>query len=106
MSPIHVMLRLHVGEGRSRAGVPAETSSSNGVPMPSTIIVRYELKPECLPEHVGLIEGVFDQLRAAAPAGAHYSVYRSADGYEFTHVGRYDTDEARAAATESEAFAR
>jgi quinol monooxygenase YgiN len=74
--------------------------------MPSTIIVRYELKPECQAEHLDLIAGVFEQLRAAAPAGAHYSVYRSADGYEFTHVGRYDTDEARAAATESAAFAR
>jgi hypothetical protein len=73
--------------------------------MPSTIIVRYELKPECLDEHVGLIAGVFEHLRAAAPAGAHYSVYKSADGYQFTHVGVYDTDQARAAATESDAFA-
>ena len=73
--------------------------------MPSSIIVRYELKPECLDEHLGLIAGVFDHLRAAAPAGAHYYVYRSADGYQFTHVGTYDTDEARAAALENDAFA-
>jgi hypothetical protein len=73
--------------------------------MPSTIIVRYELKPECLDEHVGLIAGVFEHLRAAAPVGAHYSVYKSADGYHFTHVGIYDTDQARAAATENDAFA-
>lgn len=73
--------------------------------MPSTIIVRYELKPDCLAEHLGLIKGVFEHLRAAAPAGANYSVYRSADGYQFTHVGVYDTDGARAAATDNEAFA-
>jgi quinol monooxygenase YgiN len=73
--------------------------------MPSTIIVRYELKPECLDDHLGLIAGVFEHLRATAPAGAHYSVYRSADGHQFTHVGSYDTDQARAAATENDAFA-
>src|SRR4029453_13107412 len=73
--------------------------------MPSTVIVRYELKPECLDEHLGLIADVFKHLRAVAPDGAHYSVYRSAGGYQFTHVGRDDTDEARAAATENDAFA-
>jgi quinol monooxygenase YgiN len=73
--------------------------------MPSTTIVRYELKPECLHDHLGLIAGVFEHLRAAAPAGAHYHVYRSEDGYRFTHVGTYDTDQARAAAIENDAFA-
>ena len=73
--------------------------------MPFTTIVRYELKPECLDEHLRLIAGVFEHIRAAAPAGAHYSVYRSADGYQFTHVGNYQTEQARASATENEAFA-
>jgi hypothetical protein len=73
--------------------------------MPSTTIVRYELKPECLNEHLSLLAGVFDHLRAVTPAGAHYNVYRSANGYQFTHVGTYDTEQARAVAHESDAFA-
>lgn len=72
----------------------------------TSVIVRYELKPERLDEHVGLIETVFTHLNDTAPDGVHYAAFREADGYTFTHVGHYQTDEARAAAGENDAFAR
>jgi hypothetical protein len=72
----------------------------------SSVIVRYELKPECLDEHVGLIEAVFAHLNEAAPDGVHYAAFRETDGFTFTHVGHYETDDARSAASENDAFAR
>ena len=71
----------------------------------SSIIVRYELKADRLDEHVGLIEAVFAHLNASAPPGVHYAAFREADGFSFTHVGHYDSDDARAAAGENDAFA-
>ena len=71
----------------------------------STVIVRYELKPECLEEHVSLIETVFAHLNETAPEGVHYAAMRDAEGFGFTHVGHYETEEARAAASENDAFA-
>ncbi len=70
----------------------------------SSVIVRYELKPERLEEHLGLIKGVFEHLRATAPEGVHYGVMKSADGTHFTHVATYDSDEARSAASDNAAF--
>ena len=71
----------------------------------STVIVRYELKPDRLDEHVGLIEAVFAHLNATAPDGVHYAALREADGLAFTHVGHYESDEARSLAGENDAFA-
>ena len=72
----------------------------------STVVVTYQLKPERLDEHVALIEDVFAYLNETAPAGVHYAALRAADGFTFTHVGHYDSDEARTAASENDAFAR
>ena len=71
----------------------------------STVVVRYELKSDRLDEHVALIENVFRHLNEAAPAGVHYAAMREADGNWFTHVGHYESDEARSAASENDAFA-
>ena len=71
----------------------------------STVIVRYELNPERLDEHVALIEAVFAHLNATAPVGVHYAALREADGVAFTHVGHYESDEARSLASENDAFA-
>jgi hypothetical protein len=71
----------------------------------STVIVRYELKPDRLDEHVGLIEAVFAHLNATAPAGVHYAAFKEANGFGFTHVGHYESDEARSLAGENDAFA-
>ena len=72
--------------------------------MSSSVIVRYELDPDRLEEHLGLIENVFAHLEATKPDGVHYGVMRSEDGTSFTHIGIYDSDEAREAASGNEAF--
>ena len=72
--------------------------------MSSAVIVRYELDPERLEEHLALIENVFAHLDATKPEGVHYGVMRSEDGTAFTHIGIYDSDEAREAASGNEAF--
>ena len=72
--------------------------------MSSAVIVRYELDPERLDEHLALIENVFAHLDATKPEGVHYGVMRSEDGTSFTHIGIYDSDEAREAASGNEAF--
>ena len=72
--------------------------------MSSAVIVRYELDPDRLEEHVGLIENVFAHLEATKPDGVHYGVMRSHDGTSFTHIGIYDSEEAQKAASGNEAF--
>ena len=72
--------------------------------MTSAVIVRYELDPDRLEEHVGLIESVFAHLEATKPDGVHYGVMKSDDGTSFTHIGIYDSEEAREAASGNDAF--
>ena len=72
--------------------------------MSNAVIVRYELDPDRLDEHVRLIESVFAHLEATKPDGVHYGVMRSDDGTSFTHIGIYDSEEAREAASGNEAF--
>jgi hypothetical protein len=60
-------------------------------PVISSVVVTYTIKPECLEEHVRLIEGVFDQLRSEALAGVEYKVMRLDDGVSFVHVSTADT---------------
>lgn len=68
------------------------------------VIVRYQLDPTRLDEHLGLIDDVFGHLRENTPDGVHYGVMRSSDGTEFTHIGIYDDDAAQHAASGNEAF--
>ena len=70
----------------------------------NSVIVRYELKPDRLDEHLRLISDVFEHLRATTPDGVHYGVMRSADGTSFTHIGVYESDDARAVAGGSAQF--
>lgn len=72
--------------------------------MSDAVIVRYELDPTRLDEHMELIAAVFDHLRSAQPEGVHYGVLKSADATSFTHIGIYDTPEAREAASGNDAF--
>lgn len=71
----------------------------------ASTIVRYILKPERLDEHLALIDAVFAELADINEPGIHYSVYRSEEGHEFTHVATFETEAARAAFGASEAFA-
>ena len=68
------------------------------------VIVRYELDPNRLDEHRKLIDAVFAHLRDERPEGVHYGVLKSADGTQFTHIGIYESDQARMAASENDAF--
>jgi quinol monooxygenase YgiN len=70
----------------------------------NAVIVRYELDPSRLEEHVKLIDAVFAHLRDARPEGVHYGVMRSTEGTHFTHIGIYDSERAQAAASQNDAF--
>lgn len=59
--------------------------------MISTVVVTYTVKPETLEEHLRLIGGVFEQLRAQARSDVEYQVLRLADGVSFVHVSTADT---------------
>ena len=59
--------------------------------MISSVVVSYQVKPEAVAEHVRLIEGVFEQLRAENPHNIEYKVVRLDDGVSFVHVSTADT---------------
>jgi hypothetical protein len=50
------------------------------------VIVRYRLKPECVDEHLALLDEVFRELAQALPGGVRYAATRAADGVSFTHI--------------------
>jgi hypothetical protein len=52
----------------------------------STIVVRYQTKPERAVENQRLIEAVFDELEERQPEGFTYKVFRLEDGVSFIHV--------------------
>ena len=68
------------------------------------VVVQYELKPECLEEHLGLIANVFAELSTAEIEGAHYGVLRSQDGHTFTHIATHESDAAGQAFSSMTAF--
>ena len=70
----------------------------------SSTIVRYELDPVRLDEHLALIERVFNGLASLNSDGIHYEVFRSAEGTQFTHVATFDTPEAQQAFGSNDAF--
>ena len=56
-----------------------------------TVVVRYKTKPERAEENQALVEAVFAELSADAPAGLRYESYRLADGVSFVHIASIDT---------------
>lgn len=56
-------------------------------------MVRYQAKPETAQENQRLIEKVFEELHAKAPAGIRYMVLKSADG-AFIHFAIAEDSEA------------
>ena len=61
--------------------------------MKTTVVVRYELKPEALDEHLRLIQGVFAELAASAPTDVAYEVVQLDDGVSFIHTSTADTSD-------------
>ncbi len=72
--------------------------------MISSVVVSYQVKPEAIDEHVRLIQGVFDQLRAEQPDNVEYKVLRLADGVSFVHVSSADTPDGSNPLPEMAAF--
>ena len=59
--------------------------------MISNVVVTYAVKPECVEEHVALIEAIFSQLDGEQISTVDYKVLRLADGVSFVHVSTADT---------------
>ena len=68
-------------------------------------VVRYRSKPERADENQALIEQVFAELDATAPAGLRYASFRLADGVSFVHVAAVDTADGSNPLTTTAAFA-
>lgn len=51
----------------------------------STVVVRYQTKPDHADENQRLVEAVFAELAATNPAGLRYATLRLADG-AFVHI--------------------
>jgi hypothetical protein len=74
------------------AGPPLYPSEcSLGVPVITSVVVSYQVRPEAIAEHVRLIEAVFAQLHAEQPSNVEYKVVRLADGVSFVHISSADT---------------
>jgi hypothetical protein len=67
------------------------------------MVVRYKTNPEKAEENARLIEKVFEELRAKAPAGAGYLVLRLGDG-TFLHFVSTDTKDGKSPIPELDAF--
>ena len=65
-------------------------------------VIRYQTKPEATKRNAELIQNVFRELAAAAPAKVHYAVLQSGD--TFTHIVSYENDSDNEALTSLPAF--
>ena len=54
--------------------------------MSTSVVVRYETRPEAAAENARLIEGVYAALAEQQPAGFAYRTYLLADGVTFVHI--------------------
>jgi hypothetical protein len=70
----------------------------------SVVVVRYKAKPDRAEENQALVEKVFAELDATAPAGLRYATLRLADGVSFVHIASVETDGTNPL-TETAAFA-
>jgi hypothetical protein len=60
--------------------------------MARRVLVRYQVKPERIQEHEGLIRDVMAELAQTAPAGIRYGAFKQPDGVSFVHVAVIDAD--------------
>ena len=72
--------------------------------MISSVVVSYQVKPECVAEHVRLIEAVVAQLHAEQLGTVEYKVLRLDDGVSFLHVSTTDTPDGSNPLPELSAF--
>jgi hypothetical protein len=55
------------------------------------VMVRYKVKADKAAENRQLIEKVFEELQAAAPAGIRYASLVGEDGVSFVHIASIET---------------
>lgn len=58
--------------------------------MSANVVVRYRTRPESADENARLVQQVYAELAALAPAGFRYATYRLDDGVTFVHVARHE----------------
>jgi hypothetical protein len=68
------------------------------------IMVRYRVKADQAAENRRLIESVFAELNAAAPAGLRYASFVLPDGVSFVHVASVETSDGTNPLTNTAAF--
>jgi hypothetical protein len=61
--------------------------------MKTTLVVRYETKPEQADENAALVAAVYAELAQVQPGGLRYATFRLADGVTFIHVAIKDGDD-------------
>jgi hypothetical protein len=57
------------------------------------MMISYKTLEARAEENAALIRAVFDEMRARAPSGVRYVVYRHADGVTFVHMATVTTAE-------------
>ena len=57
------------------------------------VVVRYQVKPECVEENRRLVAEVFAELSEADPGGIRYVTFLLADGVTFVHAAAIDTED-------------
>lgn len=55
------------------------------------IIVRYELFPHAIDEHLSLVRGVFAELAELRPPGLRYAAFQLQDDVHFVHLTSIET---------------
>ena len=68
------------------------------------MIVQYKVKPEMATENRQFIKRVFEELRAAAPAGIRYIAFQGSDGISFMHLVSLETETGENPLDQSPAF--
>jgi hypothetical protein len=70
----------------------------------STVVVRYQTKPDRADENQALIKRVFAELSEVQPEALRYASFRLADGVSFVHVACVETADGSNPLTELPAF--
>jgi len=60
--------------------------------MKNTIVVTYELKKDFRDTHISLLNAVFEELKKLSTKDVDYKVLCSSDGFTFTHISTFKSD--------------
>jgi hypothetical protein len=71
----------------------------------STIMIRYQVKPDRARENEQLVRAVYDELARTAPDGLRYATFALDDGVSFVHVASVETEDGHNPLREVKAFA-